>query len=79
MQLLGHDLGTDQTFIHKLTVFHKFTVQYNIGQKAHQAHARGTYQPVRLVVLAYKSWLISQRTVFFSHTKPANSTFSHGL
>jgi len=24
-------------------------------------------------------WLISQQTIFFSHTKPANSTFSHGL
>ena len=29
--------------------------------------------------LAYKPWLIRQRTVFFSHTKLANSTFSHGL
>ena len=29
--------------------------------------------------LAYKSLLISQRIVFFSHTKPANSTFSHCL
>ena len=28
---------------------------------------------------AYKPWLISQRTIFFSHTKPANGTFSHGL
>jgi len=35
------------------------------------------YQPVRLVVFGL--WLISQRTVFFSHTKPANGTFSHGL
>ena len=29
--------------------------------------------------LTYKPWLISQRTIFFSHTKPANGTFSHGL
>ena len=29
--------------------------------------------------LAYKPWLISQRIVFFSHTKPANSIFSHDL
>jgi len=29
--------------------------------------------------LAYKPWLISQRTVFFSHIKPANGTFSHDL
>jgi len=28
--------------------------------------------------LAYKPLFISQRTLFFSHTKPANSTFSHG-
>ena len=35
------------------------------------------YQPVRLVVFGL--WLISQRTVFFSHTKPTNGTFSHGL
>ena len=30
--------------------------------------------------LTYKPWLISQRTIFFSHTKSANrSTFNHGL
>ena len=29
--------------------------------------------------LAYKSWLLCQRIIFFSHTKPANSTFSHSL
>jgi len=32
--------------------------------------------PVRL---AYKSYYFSQRTVFFSHNKSANSTFSHDL
>ena len=32
--------------------------------------------PVRL---AYKSYFFSQRTIFFSHNKSANSTFSHGL
>jgi len=29
--------------------------------------------------LAYKPYFFSQRTIFFSHTKSANSTFSHGL
>ena len=29
--------------------------------------------------LAYKPYFFSQRTVFFFHTKSANSTFSHGL
>jgi len=29
--------------------------------------------------LAYKPYFFSQRTVFFSHNKSANSTFSHGL
>jgi len=32
--------------------------------------------PVRL---AYKPYFFSQRTVFFSHNKSANSTFSHDL
>ena len=32
--------------------------------------------PIRL---AYKSYFFSQRTIFFSHNKSANSTFSHGL
>jgi len=31
------------------------------------------------VCLAYKPYFFSQRTIFFSHTKSANSTFSHGL
>jgi len=29
--------------------------------------------------LAYKTYFFSQRTVFFSHTKSVNSTFSHNL
>ena len=29
--------------------------------------------------LTYKPYFFSQRTVFFSHTKSANSTFSHDL
>ena len=29
--------------------------------------------------LAYKPYFFSQRTIFFSHNKSANSTFSHGL
>ena len=29
--------------------------------------------------LTYKSYFFSQRTIFFSHTKSANSTFSHDL
>ena len=29
--------------------------------------------------LAYKPYFFSQRTIFFSHTKSANSTFSYGL
>ena len=29
--------------------------------------------------LTYKSYFFSQRIIFFSHTKSANSTFSHGL
>ena len=33
----------------------------------------------RLVRLAYKPYLFSQRTIFFSHNKSANSSFSHGL
>jgi len=33
-------------------------------------------RPVRL---AYKPYFFSQRTIFFSHNKLANSTFSHGL
>ena len=32
--------------------------------------------PIRL---AYKPYFFSQRTVFFSHNKSVNSTFSHGL
>ena len=31
------------------------------------------------VHLAYKPYFFSQRTVFFSHNKSANSAFSHGL
>ena len=31
------------------------------------------------VCLAYKPYFFSQRTVFFSHNKSANRTFSHGL
>ena len=31
------------------------------------------------VCLAYKPYFFSQRTIFFSHNKSANSTFSHGL
>ena len=34
------------------------------------------YRPVRL---AYKLYFFSQRTVFFSHNKSANNTFSHCL
>ena len=34
---------------------------------------------LRPVRLAYKPYFFSQRTVFFSHNKSANSTFSHGL
>ena len=34
------------------------------------------HRPIRL---AYKPYFFSQRTVFFSHNKSANSTFSHGL
>ena len=34
---------------------------------------------VRPVHLAYKSYFFSQRIIFFSHNKSANSTFSHGL
>jgi len=43
------------------------------------------YQPestqnyIRPVRLAYKPYFFSQRTVFFSHNKAVNSTFSHGL
>ena len=33
----------------------------------------------RHVRLAYKPCFFSQRILFFSHTKSANSTFSHGL
>ena len=33
----------------------------------------------RSIRLAYKPYFFSKRTVFFSHTKSANSTFSHGL
>ena len=29
--------------------------------------------------LAYKPWLINQQTIFFSHIKSTNNTFSHGL
>jgi len=32
-----------------------------------------------LACLAYKPYFFSQRTIFFSHTKSANSTFSHDL
>ena len=34
------------------------------------------YRPVRL---SYKPYFFSQRTIFFSHNKSANNTFSHGL
>jgi hypothetical protein len=34
------------------------------------------YGPVRL---SYKPYFFSERTMFFSHNKSANSTFSHGL
>ena len=33
----------------------------------------------RHVRWTYKSYFFSQRTVFFSHNKLANGTFSHGL
>ena len=33
-------------------------------------------RPVRLV---YKPYFFSQRTIFFSHNKSANGTFSYGL
>ena len=34
------------------------------------------FRPIRL---AYKPYFFSQRIIFFSHNKLANSTFSHGL
>ena len=34
------------------------------------------YRPVRL---AYKPYFFGQQTLFFSHNKSANNTFSHGL
>jgi hypothetical protein len=33
---------------------------------------------IGLVRLSYKPYFFSQQTVFFSHSKSANSTFSHG-
>ena len=41
----------------------------------YKAH-RTTIHPVRL---AYKPYFFRQRTLFFSHNKSANNTFSHGL
>ena len=35
--------------------------------------------PVHLGLFAYKPYFFSQRTIFFSHTKSANNTFSNGL
>jgi len=37
----------------------------------------GTHR--RLIRLAYNPYFFGQRTVFFSHNKSVNSTFSHGL
>ena len=34
---------------------------------------------IRPVRLTYKPYFFNRRTVFFSHNKSANSTFSHGL
>jgi len=34
---------------------------------------------LRPVRLAYKPYFFNQRTLFFSHNKSTNSTFSHGL
>jgi len=42
------------------------------GQQVFQPY----FRPVRL---AYNPYFFSQRTVFFSHNKSANGTFSHGL
>ena len=39
----------------------------------------GTVTNKRPVRLAYKPYFFSQQTIFFSHNKSANSTFSHGL
>ena len=35
------------------------------------------FQPTVLSAMVYKPYFFSQRTVFFSHNKSANSTFSH--
>ena len=40
---------------------------------------RQILEDVRPARLAYKPYFFSQLTVFFSHNKSANNTFSHGL
>jgi len=45
------------------------------GEASHAQYGAGKH-PVRLV---YKPYFFSQRTIFFSHNKLANSTFSHSL
>ena len=48
------------------------------------AELKDKYDPHTIVLfvwacLTYKPYFFSQRTLFFSHTKSANSTFSHDL
>jgi len=38
-----------------------------------------TYALLVWACLAYKPYFFSQQIIFFSHTKSANSTFSHDL
>ena len=53
-----------------------------IRQKGAQEHCRKGKTDRwnnHYVRLAYKLYFFSQRTIFFSHNKSANSTFSHDL
>ena len=47
--------------------------------RLHKLFPRTLFFYARPVRLAYKPYFFSQRTIFFSHNKSANSTFSHGL
>ena len=47
--------------------------------RLHKLFTRTLFFYARPVRLAYKPYFFSQRTVFFSQNKSANSTFSHGL
>ena len=59
--------------------FNRLTRNWNKNILMGELNMTTWSRSIRPVHLAYKPYFFSQRTVFFSHNKSANSTFSHGL